>query len=142
MNIESRIPELRANIKRANDLYYLSDAPEISDAEYDSLMFELKKLEAERPDLVIPDSPTQKVGTVLGATFAPVKHPNPMTSLDNAFGMVEIENFEDKLNNVMGVKGVTREYMMELKIDGAFDQYFIHGWQIGLGCHPRRRRNG
>ncbi len=118
MNIESRILELRASIKRANDLYYLSDAPEISDAEYDSLMFELKKLEAERPDLVISDSPTQKVGTVLGATFAPVKHPNPMTSLDNAFGQSDLENFEDRINNVMGVKGVTREYMMELKIDG------------------------
>jgi DNA ligase (NAD+) len=118
MNPESRVLELRANIKRANDLYYLSDAPEISDAEYDSLMFELKKLEAEHPDLVTADSPTQKVGAVLGATFAPVKHPNPMTSLDNAFGLADLENFEDKLNNVMGVKGVTREYMMELKIDG------------------------
>ncbi len=118
MNIENRILELRASIKRANDLYYLSDAPEISDAEYDSLMFELKKLEAERPDLVTADSPTQKVGTVLGATFAPVKHPNPMTSLDNAFGLADLENFEDRINNVMGVKGVTREYMMELKIDG------------------------
>jgi DNA ligase (NAD+) len=118
MTPESRILELRASIKRANDLYYLSDAPEISDAEYDSLMFELKKLEAERPDLVTPDSPTQKVGTVLGATFAPVKHPNPMTSLDNAFGQSDLENFEDRINNVMGVKGVTREYMMELKIDG------------------------
>ncbi len=118
MNIESRILNLRASIKRANDLYYLSDAPEISDAEYDSLLFELKKLEAERPDLVTPDSPTQKVGTVLGATFAPVKHPNPMTSLDNAFGLADLENFEDRINNVMGVKGVTREYIMELKIDG------------------------
>jgi DNA ligase (NAD+) len=118
MNPESRVLELRAKIKRANDLYYLSDAPEISDAEYDSLMFELKKLEAEHSDLVTPDSPTQKVGTVLGATFAPVKHPNPMTSLDNAFGLADLENFEDRINNVMGVKGVTREYMMELKIDG------------------------
>ena len=118
MNIETRILELRTNIKRANDLYYLSDAPEISDAEYDSLMFELKKLEAEQPNLVTADSPTQKVGTMLGATFAPVKHPNPMTSLDNAFGLADLENFEDKINNVMGVKGVTRQYMMELKIDG------------------------
>ena len=118
MNPKSRVLELRTNIKRANDLYYLSDAPEISDAEYDSLMFELKKLEAEHPNLVTPDSPTQKVGTILGATFAPVKHPNPMTSLDNAFGLSDLENFEDKINNVMGVKGVTRKYMMELKIDG------------------------
>ncbi len=118
MNIESRILELRISIKRANELYYLSDAPEISDAEYDSLLFELKKLEAERPDLVTSDSPTQRVGTVLGATFAPVKHPNPMTSLDNAFGVADLENFEDRINNVMGVKGVTREYMCELKIDG------------------------
>lgn len=118
MTPESRILELRASIKRANDLYYLSDAPEISDAEYDSLMFELKKLESEHPDLVMPDSPTLRVGTVLGATFAPVKHPNPMTSLDNAFGLSDLENFEDRINNVMGVKGVTREYMMELKIDG------------------------
>jgi DNA ligase (NAD+) len=118
MNPESRVLELRASIKHANDLYYLSDAPEISDAEYDSLLFELKKLEAEHPSLVTPDSPTQKVGTVLGATFAPVKHPNAMTSLDNAFGFADLENFEDRINNVMGVKGVTREYMMELKIDG------------------------
>jgi DNA ligase (NAD+) len=119
MDIPARILDLRDRINRANRLYHEQDAPEISDAEYDSLMRELKKLEAEHPELITADSPSLKVGSSpVVSTFAPIKHPTPMTSLDNAFNLADLEGFEDKINNVMGVKGVTREYICELKIDG------------------------
>ncbi len=119
MDIPDRIQDLRERIERANRLYHELDAPEISDAEYDSLIRELKKLEEEHPELITPDSPSQRVGSSpVVSTFAPIKHPTPMTSLDNAFNLADLEGFEDKINNVMGVKGVQREYICELKIDG------------------------
>ncbi len=119
MDIPARILDLRDRINRANRLYHEQDAPEISDAEYDSLMRELKKLEAEHPELITLDSPSLKVGSSpVVSTFAPIKHPTPMTSLDNAFNLADLNGFEDKINNVMGVKEVTREYICELKIDG------------------------
>jgi DNA ligase (NAD+) len=120
MNPSSRVSDLRDRINRANALYYIADAPEISDAEYDALMHELKSLEAAHPELVTADSPTQKVGaqTIQNTIFAPIKHPTPLMSLDNAFNDTDLQSFEDKLNNVMGVKGVSRRYTCELKIDG------------------------
>jgi DNA ligase (NAD+) len=120
MNSETRILELRERINRANALYYVSDAPEISDAEWDALMHELKQLEAAHPELVTPDSPSQRVGSVatVQTGFAQIKHPTPLMSLDNAFNDADLQGFEDKLNNVMGVKEVSRRYTCELKIDG------------------------
>ena len=121
MNPESRITELRDRINRANALYYVSDAPEISDAEWDALMFDLKALEAAHPHLLTPDSPSQRVGSsgaVQQTGFAPIKHPTPLMSLDNAFNNADLQGFEEKLNNVMGVKEISRRYTCELKIDG------------------------
>ncbi len=120
MNPETRILELRQRIERANKLYYEQDAPEISDVEWDALMFELKRLESEHPELLTPDSPSQRVGAAVAtqSSFAAVRHPTPLMSLDNAFNDADLQGFEDKLNNVMGVKGVTRQYTCELKIDG------------------------
>ncbi|MFN3265304.1 MAG: NAD-dependent DNA ligase LigA [Deinococcales bacterium] len=117
---QARILELSDILNRANIAYYEQDNPELSDAEYDTLMRELRTLESEHPELVTPDSPTQKVGssTKIRTLFAPIKHPTPMMSLDNAFGLSDLESFEDKINNVMGVKGVSRRYTCELKIDG------------------------
>jgi DNA ligase (NAD+) len=115
----SRINELRDCIRTANDQYYQTDNPDLTDAEYDSFMNELRALEAKHPELVTPDSPTQRVGArAVTSSFAPVKHPNAMTSLDNAFDLNDLRNFEEKINNVMGVKDVTRAYVCELKIDG------------------------
>jgi DNA ligase (NAD+) len=116
---QTRILDLRERINRANTLYYQHDAPEISDAEYDSLIRELKNLEEKFPELITPDSPSQRVGSnPVSTLFAPIKHPTPMMSLDNAFDLGDLESFEEKLNNVMGVRGVQREYVCELKIDG------------------------
>ena len=115
----ARINELRARIRTANDQYYQTDNPDLTDAEYDSFLNELRALEAKHPDLVTPDSPTQRVGArAVTSSFAPVKHPNAMTSLDNAFDLNDLRSFEEKINNVMGVKEVTRAYVCELKIDG------------------------
>jgi DNA ligase (NAD+) len=114
-----RINELRDRIRTANDQYYQTDNPDLTDAEYDSFMNELRSLEAKHPELVTPDSPTQRVGArAVTSSFAPVKHLNAMTSLDNAFDLNDIRSFEEKINNVMGVKDVTRAYVCELKIDG------------------------
>jgi DNA ligase (NAD+) len=118
--VQARILELHDILNRANIAYYEQDNPDLSDAEYDTLMRELRGLEAAHPELLSPDSPTQRVGSSTKARtlFAPIKHPTPMMSLDNAFGLTDLEGFEDKLNNVMGVKGVSRRYTCELKIDG------------------------
>src|SRR5689334_9018816 len=83
---QERAERLRAQIKRANHLYYVQDAPEISDAAYDALLKELRELEEEYPELVSPDSPTQTVGADVSTTFQPLRHRQPMLSLDNAFG--------------------------------------------------------
>ena len=115
----ARINELRDRIRAANDQYYQTDNPDLTDAEYDSFMNELRSLEAKHPELVMPDSPTQRVGArAVTSSFAPVKHPNAMTSLDNAFDLNDLRGFEEKINNVMGVKEVARAYVCELKIDG------------------------
>ena len=121
MNLEpsARIRELRDRIRSANDQYYQTDNPDLTDAEYDSLLNELRSLEAQHPDLIAPDSPTQRVGArAVTTAFAAVKHPNAMTSLDNAFSLEDLRSFEEKINNVMGIKDVTRAYVCELKIDG------------------------
>ena len=84
-SIASRAAQLRAELERHAHLYYALDRPEISDAEYDALLHELERIEAEHPELVTPDSPTQRVGAEPLAEFAKVAHPHPMTSLSNAF---------------------------------------------------------
>src|SRR5258708_37977518 len=86
--VEKRIAELRAGILRHYRLYYLESKPELSDAEYDALYSELKRLEAEHPSLVTPDSPTQRVGGPLpeGQGFPTVRHELPMLSIDSLFG--------------------------------------------------------
>ena len=80
----ARVEVLRAELRRHEYLYYVMDAPTISDAEYDALMNELKHLEAEYPELVTPDSPTQRVGGKPAEGFVKVRHSRPMLSLDNA----------------------------------------------------------
>ena len=82
----SRLEQLRHDIRRHEELYYVSGTPEISDAEFDALILELQELEREYPDLVTPDSPTQRVGGRPVEGFATVTHLAPMLSLDNAYG--------------------------------------------------------
>ena len=114
-----RATDLRGQIERANRLYYREDAPEISDAAYDKLQRELRKLEETYPDLVTPVSPTQTVGSEVGAAFRPLPHGSPMLSLDNAFGTQELVAWEEKNRRVLALSAdVPIEYVCELKIDG------------------------
>jgi DNA ligase (NAD+) len=113
-SLEERIRELRREIRRHDYLYYAVDQPEITDAQYDALFGELQRLEAEHPELVTPDSPTQRVGGVVGEQFAKVRHRSPMLSLQNAFEEEEIGAWDRRVRQVVG--DVT--YVCELKIDG------------------------
>jgi DNA ligase (NAD+) len=111
----ARVTELRALIDYHTDRYFLDDAPEIADAEFDALVRELRELEAAHPELVTPDSPTQRPGGARSATFAAVRHAVPMLSLDNAFSRDELQAWHDRI-----VKLVTEPVLFvgEPKLDG------------------------
>lgn len=115
----ARAEELRQTIARHDRLYYVLDQPEISDAAYDRLFAELKDIETRFPELVTPDSPTQRVGHGVSTTFAPAPHRVPMLSLDNAFGDAELLEWDQRLKRFLGLPAETEiEYAAELKIDG------------------------
>ena len=111
-----RVEELRELIAYHNQRYYELDEPEVSDAEYDGLLLELKALEEQHPDLVVPDSPTQRVQGWAATTFSPVTHRVPMMSLDNAFDQVELAAWGARV--ARGLAGQQALYACELKIDG------------------------
>lgn len=113
---KKRVSELRAAIRRHNDLYYGSDAPEISDSEYDQMVRELRDLEAAHPELVDAESPTEAVGAATVTTFDPVVHAVPMTSLDNAMDEGELRAWGDRV--AKGLGDDTARFVCELKIDG------------------------
>src|SRR5690348_11854732 len=114
--IERKIEKLRDEIRRHEHLYYVLDAPEISDAEFDRLMQELKRLEAAHPELVTPDSPTQRVGGKPREGFVKVQHSRPMLSLDNAFNEQELCNWDRRVRELAGSEKI--EYVCEFKMDG------------------------
>ena len=111
-----RIEELRTELRRHEHFYYVMDAPQISDAEYDALMNELKRLEADNPELLTPDSPTQRVGGKPAEGFKKVRHSRPMLSLDNAYSEEELADWDRRVHELAG--NLTVEYTAELKLDG------------------------
>jgi DNA ligase (NAD+) len=111
-----RAAELRAELRRHEHLYYVLDAPEIDDAAYDALMNELKRIEAEHPELVTPDSPTQRVGGKPAEGFKKVRHSRPMLSLDNVYSIEELAEWDRRVRELAGELPV--DYMAELKLDG------------------------
>lgn len=111
-----RAEALRRDIERHNRLYYLQDAPEITDAEYDRLLRELVELEARHPELFTPDSPTQRVGATPLAEFPEVRHRTPMLSLSNALDEDEARAFDRRVREALGEDEV--EYAAEPKFDG------------------------
>jgi DNA ligase (NAD+) len=115
-NLAARAEELRSRLHHHNYCYYILDRPEISDAEYDRLFNDLKALEAAHPDLVTPDSPTQRVGGTVAEGFASVQHRVAMLSLDNAYTPAEIREFEARLSRAL--PGETFQYVCEPKVDG------------------------
>ncbi len=111
-----RVKRLRAEVARHNYLYYVLDAPEIPDAEYDRLFRELQELEARYPQLITPDSPTQRVGATPLKKFGAVRHEVPMLSLANAFTEQEVVDFDRRVRERLGLEQV--EYSAEPKLDG------------------------
>ncbi len=113
---EARIHQLRDELRRNEHLYYVLDRPEITDAEYDALMRELQLLEAERPDLITPDSPTQRVGGKPREGLVKVRHSSAMLSLDNALNEDEMRAFDRRVRDLLG--NAKFRYVAELKLDG------------------------
>jgi DNA ligase (NAD+) len=133
-----RAEALRREIERHNYLYYVLDRPEITDAEYDGLFKELQELESAHPELVTPDSPTQRVGAPPLAEFAEVKHRTPMLSLSNAFEEDDVRAFDRRVREGLEVEEV--EYAAEPKFDGLAislayrDGVFVQGATRGDGA--------
>ncbi len=115
-DIQRRIDALRDKIRYHEHRYYVLDDPEISDAEFDQLMLQLKALEAEHPDLVTPDSPTQRVGGKPREGFVKVQHSRPMLSLDNAYNEQELRDWARRVHELSGREQV--DFVCELKLDG------------------------
>ncbi|MCF0137405.1 MAG: NAD-dependent DNA ligase LigA [Oscillospiraceae bacterium] len=115
MNIQKEIDALRRELEHHSKLYYVDDAPEISDYEYDMLMQKLKKLEEEHPELITPNSPTQKVGGYALNTFAEVRHEVPLESLTDVFSHEELFRFGERMDSLIPS---AHEYCVEPKIDG------------------------
>ncbi len=115
-DVSARVDELREQINRHNYLYYVESRPEVSDAEYDGLWRELQALEQAHPELITPDSPTQRPGGRRAEVFAPVEHLVAMLSLDNAMAPEDLREFEGRVKRALPT--VTPEYVCEPKIDG------------------------
>jgi len=114
--IEKKIEALREKIRHHEYRYYVLDDPEISDADFDKVMNELKRIEAEHPELITPDSPTQRVGGKPREGFVKAKHSSPMLSLDNAYSEEELRDWERRVHELSGRTDL--EYLCELKLDG------------------------
>ena len=142
--VKQRIGELRASLNHHNYRYYVLDNPEISDAEYDGLMRELRQLETEHPELVTSDSPTQRIGAPPVEAFGVVEHPQPLLSLANAFSYEELAAWYKRASNLLG--GRQRYSNRGSEIYG--ESEFLHmltlsanipqiGRQFDLVCEPK-----
>jgi len=115
-NLAKEIESLRDKIRHHEYRYYVLDDPEITDAQFDKLMNELKALESEHPQLITPDSPTQRVGGKPREGFVKARHSSPMLSLDNTYNVEELRNWERRVHELSGRNDV--DYVCELKLDG------------------------
>lgn len=126
-----RASELRAELARHERLYYVESRPEVSDAEYDALFRELQQLEQRHPELVTPDSPTQRVGAPLpeGTGFEKVRHEIPMLSIDSLFTVEEVREFEEKIRRFLKTpEGEAFVWALEPKFDGvSIALFYEHG---------------
>ncbi len=131
---KKRAEELRKVIEYNNHLYYDQDAPELEDFEYDALNRELKALEAQYPELVVPTSPTQHVGGTASSKFSKVTHAVKMESLQDAFSFDELRDFDTRVREA----GIEPEYVVEATLG----QSGIPERDPGPRLYPRRRRGG
>ena len=127
-----RVEALRARIRDADYKYYVLDAPDVSDAEYDAWMRELAELEAAHPALAAPDSPTQRVGGAASEAFEAVTHRLPMLSLNNAFTDEEVEAFDRRVRDALGIEIV--RYACEPKFDGLAVSLVYEGGRLAVGA--------
>src|SRR5437660_1633785 len=115
-SIEKRIQKLRDEINHYNYSYYALNRPEITDREFDKLLQELIDLEKEHPELITPDSPTQRVGGDIQTELKSVRHAVPMMSIDNTYNEAEVRAFDERVRKLLG--GEQPAYVLEPKIDG------------------------
>src|SRR5438045_1296899 len=111
-----QIEQLREELRHHEHQYYVLDNPEITDAEYDALLRQLQALETQHPELITPDSPTQRVGGKPREGFIKVRHSSPMLSLDNALNEEELRDFDRRVRELL--EGAPYRYVAELKLDG------------------------
>lgn len=130
----SRIAELRRQIRHHEERYYIDNAPEISDEEFDRLLHELERLEAGRPDLVTPESPTQRVAGRPTESFPTVEHIAPMLSLDNAYNDEELQAFDERVRKGAGLGESPVTYVAEVKIDGLSIALTYEGGRLVRGA--------
>jgi len=130
-DLEKKIEALREKIRHHEYLYYVLDQPEISDAEFDKLMRQLKDLEAEHPELLTADSPTQRVGGKPRKGFVKVAHSSPMLSLDNTYSEEELRAWERRVHELSGRKEI--DYVCELKLDGMSLALIYEGGKLVRG---------
>ncbi|MGA8761487.1 MAG: NAD-dependent DNA ligase LigA, partial [Candidatus Sulfotelmatobacter sp.] len=130
-DIEKKAEALRDKIRRHEYLYYVLDQPQISDAEFDKLMRQLKDLEAEHPELLTTESPTQRVGGKPREGFVKVPHSSPMLSLDNTYNEAELRAWERRVHELSGRSEV--DYVCELKLDGMSLALVYEDGKLALG---------
>src|SRR5262249_21433514 len=134
------IQELREKILQHDYLYYVLAQPEISDQDYDKLYRQLLDLEKHFPDLVTPDSPSQRVGSEIVGGFSTVKHRVPMLSLDNAFNENEVLEWDDRLQKLIGV--IEHNFVVEPKIDGVSLSLIYENGKLTRGVTRGDGENG
>src|ERR1017187_5715677 len=116
----AQVEQLSEELRHHEQQYYVLDAPEITDAEYDELMRRLQALETQHPELLTPDSPTQRVGGKPREGFVKVQHSSSLLSLDNALNEGELRDFDRRVRDLLGV--APYRYVTELKLDGLSDR--------------------
>ena len=132
-----RLQQLKAEIRRHDRLYYVDARPEISDLKYDRLLQQLEQLEADHPDLITTDSPTQRIGDQPLSTLEQITHRVPMLSIDNTYSVEEVRKYEERVLGLLD--GVSPEWVVELKIDGVAVALI---YEEGLLRHALTRGNG
>ena len=136
-NPSTEITRLREEIRHHDQKYYVEAAPEISDTQYDRLVERLKRIEAEHPELVTPDSPTQRIGDRPVEGLEPFEHRVPMLSIENTYSLDELKKYGDRVAKLL--PGETVEWVVELKVDGVAVSLI---YENGLLTHGVTRGNG
>src|SRR4051794_39894147 len=135
-----RVEKLRQELNHHNHLYYIEARPSISDRDYDALLQELIELERAHPDLITPDSPTQRVGGDVQTELKSVRHAVPMMSIDNTYSEAEVRAFDERVRKALG--GEQPRYVIEPKIDGASVSLRYESGRLGLAATRGRGNVG